>query len=122
MGRSLSGTEVDRFDHVPRDVAVRARLHRVRLLPPGAHGMTVGRHVMLLRGHEDRSVLIAHELVHVRQYAERGHVRFLARYLRDYARNLLRLRSHRKAYLAIPTEVEARAEAKRWATAHPDAP
>jgi len=120
VGRSLSRTEVEQFDHIPREVALRARLHRVRLLSPGAHGMTVGRHVLLLRGHEDRAVLIAHELVHVRQYAERGHVRFLARYLWDYARNLVRLRSHRQAYLAIPTEVEARAEAKRWATAHPD--
>ncbi len=120
MGRSLSRTEVDQFDHVPRDVALRARLHRVRHLSPGAHGMTVGRHVMLLRGHEDRAVLVAHELVHVRQYADRGLVRFLARYLWDYAGNLVRLRNHREAYLAIPTEVEARAEAKRWATAHPD--
>jgi hypothetical protein len=33
----------------------------------------------------------------------------------------VRLRNHREAYLAIPAEVEARAEAKRWATAHPDA-
>ena len=121
MGRSLSRTEVEAFDHIPREVTVRARLHRVRLLPPGAHGMTLGRHVLLLRGHEDRATLIAHELVHVHQYAERGHLRFLARYLWDYARNLVRLRNHRKAYLAIPTEVEARAEAKRWSTAHPDA-
>ena len=120
MGRSLSRTEVEQFDHIPRTIAVRARLHRVRHLSPGAHGMTVGRHVMLLRGHEDRAVLIAHELVHVRQYAERGLLRFLARYLRDYGGNLVRLRNHREAYLAIPTEVEARAEAKRWATAHPD--
>ncbi len=121
MGRPLSRTEGEAFDHIPREVTLRARLHRVRLLPPGAHGMTLGRHVLLLRGHEDRPTLIAHELVHVRQYAERGHLRFLARYLWDYTRNLLRLRNHRKAYLAIPTEVEARAEAKRWSTAHPDA-
>src|SRR5829696_4634985 len=121
VGRSLSRTEVEQFDHLAPDVARRARLHRVRLLPPGAHGMTIGRHVLLLRGYEDRPTLIAHELVHVRQYAERGRLRFLARYLWDYVGNLVRLRNHRKAYLAIPTEVEARAEAKRWATAHPDA-
>jgi hypothetical protein len=76
--------------------------------------LTIGRHVRLRRGREDDAKLIAHELVHVRQYADRGVVRFLARYLRDYAVNLARLRSHRKAYLAIPAEVEARAEADRW--------
>jgi hypothetical protein len=83
--------------------------------------MTLGRHVLLVRGHEDRPTLLAHELVHVRQYADQGHVRFLARYVRDWAMGLVRLRSHREAYLAIPAEVEARAEAKRWATAHPEA-
>jgi Domain of unknown function (DUF4157) len=119
VGRSLSTVEVEQYDHIPADVARRARLHRTRWLASGAHGMTLGRHVLLLRGHEDRPVLVAHELVHVRQYADRGFVRFLARYLWDYARNLVRLRNHREAYLAIPTEVEARAEAKRWATAHP---
>jgi Domain of unknown function (DUF4157) len=119
VGRSLSTVEVEQYDHIPADVARRARLHRTRWLASGAHGMTLGRHVLLLRGHEDRPVLVAHELVHVRQYADRGFVRFLARYLWDYAGNLVRLRSHREAYLAIPTEVEARAEAKRWATAHP---
>lgn len=120
MGRSLTRTEVEAFDHVPRDVAVRARLYRVRHLSPGAHGMTLGRRVLLLRGHEDNPKLIAHELVHVAQFADRGHVRFLARYLADYARNLVRLRNHRQAYLAITAEVDARAGAGRWVTAHPD--
>jgi len=120
MGRSLTRTEVEAFDHVPRDVALRARLYRVRHLSPGAHGMTLGRRVMLLRGHEDNRRLIAHELVHVGQFAEQGHVRFLARYLADYARNLVRLRSHRPAYLAITAEVDAREGAAIWGRAHPD--
>jgi hypothetical protein len=114
VGRSLSRAEVETYDHLPRELGARARLHRVRLMPPGSSGLTIGRHVRLRRGREDDAKLIAHELVHVRQYADRGVVRFLARYLRDYAVNLARLRSHRKAYLAIPAEVEARAEADRW--------
>ena len=97
----------------------RARLHRVRWLASGAHGMTVGRHVLLVRGHETSPPLLAHELVHVRQYAERGTLRFLVRYLVDYAGNLVRLRNHRQAYLAIPAEVEARQEAGRWKAKHP---
>ena len=120
MGRSLTPAEVDVFDHIPRGIAVRARLYRVRHMPPHAHGMTFGRRVMLLRGHESNRKLIAHELVHVAQYAEHGHVRFLVRYLADYARNLVRLRNHRQAYLAITAEVDAREGAAVWVTAHPD--
>jgi hypothetical protein len=99
-------------------MAVRARLHRVRRLP-GAHGMTLGRHVLLVRGHEGNQKLLAHELVHVRQFAEQGRLRFLASYLAAYLVNLVRLRRHRAAYLAIPAEEEARAEAAAWILAHP---
>jgi len=114
VARSLTPQEVALYRHVPPEVAGRARLHRVRWLASGAHGMTLGRHVLLVRGHETSPKLIAHELVHVRQYAETGFVRFLARYLRAYAGNLVRLRDHRAAYLAIPTEAEARREADHW--------
>jgi len=34
--------------------------------------------------------LLAHELRHIEQYRERGHVMFLARYFRDLARNRFR--------------------------------
>jgi hypothetical protein len=118
VGRSLTTAELARYDHVPRGVAERVRLYTVPLLSPGAHGMTVGRRILLLKGHTDRELLIAHELVHARQYAEQGRVRFLARYLRDYLRNLWRLRRHRAAYLAIPAEEEARSEARAWMDAH----
>ncbi|HEY8058558.1 MAG TPA: DUF4157 domain-containing protein [Acidimicrobiales bacterium] len=120
MGRSLTLAEVDIFDHIPQEVAERARLYRVSHLPPRAHGMTLGRRVMLLRGHESNRKLIAHELVHCAQYAEHGHVRFLVRYVADYVRNLVRLRDHRQAYLAITAEVDARAGAAVWVLAHPD--
>ena len=78
--------------------------------------MTVGRLILVLRD-DDRSgrrVLLAHELVHVEQYDRLGIIRFLRRYVNEYARNLWRLRSHRKAYLAISSEVEARAAAEQW--------
>jgi Domain of unknown function (DUF4157) len=118
MGRALTAEEVERYDHVPREVATRARLYRVPLLASGAHGMTLGRRILIRRGHEDRPRLVAHELVHVRQYAEQGRVRFLARYLRDYVANLARLRNHRRAYLAIPAEAEARAVTDAWSNSH----
>ena len=115
--RRLTAQEIARYDLVPPEISRRARVQRVPFLAPGTRGMTVGRLIMMLRD-DDRSgqrVLLAHELVHVEQYAELGTARFLRRYLREYFVNLWRLRSHRQAYLAISFEAEARAAARRWA-------
>lgn len=115
--RRLTPQEIAGYDLVPAEVARRARVQKVPRLAPGAHGMTVGRFILVLRD-DDRSgrrVLLAHELVHVEQYARLGAARFLWRYLREYFANLVRLRSHRQAYLAISAEAEARAAAARWA-------
>ena len=114
--RRLTAQEMARYDLVSSEVSRRARVQKVPLLAPGSHGMTVGRLILVLRD-DDRSgkrTLLAHELVHVEQYAELGVVRFLRRYLREYFNNLRRLRSHRQAYLAISFEAEARAAAERW--------
>ena len=115
--RRLTPAEIAGYDLVSPGIARGARVQRVLLLTPGIKGMTLGRLVLLLRD-DDRSgrrALLAHELVHVQQYAELGVARFLWRYVREYARNLWRLRSHRQAYEAISFEAEARAEAARWA-------
>ena len=115
--RRLTPAEIAGYDLVPPEIARRARVQKVPVLTPGVDGMTLGR-LILLRRDDDRSgrrVLLAHELVHVEQYAELGTARFLWRYLREYVRNLWRLRNHRQAYLAISLEAEARAEAARWA-------
>lgn len=97
-------------------LAARVRIVEVPVLPRGADGMTIGRWILLTddRDQHGGRALLAHELVHVRQYAEAGYVRFSLRYLRDYALGLLRLRRLRAAYLAIPAEVEARTEAEAW--------
>ncbi|MDE0162271.1 MAG: DUF4157 domain-containing protein [Acidimicrobiaceae bacterium] len=114
--RRLTAREIARYDLVPPEIARRARVQRVPFLAPGARGMTVGRLILVLRD-DDRSgqrMLLAHELVHVEQYAQLGTVRFLRRYLREHLVNLWRLRSHRQAYLAISFEAEARAAAEHW--------
>ncbi|MEZ5233580.1 MAG: DUF4157 domain-containing protein [Acidimicrobiales bacterium] len=82
----------------------------------GAVGMTSGRLIFLRRDEpmDGRSTLIAHELVHVRQFTEMGRLFFLVRYLAAYLSNVARLRSHRRAYLAIPQEREAYAMAADW--------
>lgn len=113
-GRALSASQLDAFDHVPREVSARARLAGVPFLGPNADAMTLGRFILVRRGHEGSARLLAHELVHVQQWAELGVPRFLARYLGAYFKNLVRLRRHRAAYLAIPMEEEARERAGEW--------
>ena len=54
------------------------------------------------------SNLIAHELVHVRQWQELGTIRFLRLYLADYLRGRRQGLGHNQAYLAISLEKEAR--------------
>lgn len=114
--RSLTPTELDAYDVLPRALATRVRIQRVPFLAPGSSGMTIGRFVFLRNdGLLDGSrKIIAHELVHVRQYYELGLLRFLARYLQGYLRALTQLRRHRAAYFAIPFEEQAYAEAAEW--------
>lgn len=52
--------------------------------------------------------LLAHEIVHCRQYEMFGVWNFRARYIGDYLMNLRRGMSLDEAYLNIPFEVEAR--------------
>jgi hypothetical protein len=114
--RRLNAAELDAYDLVPRAIAARARVQRVPLLPRGAHGMTLGRFVFVLRDdcRDGTSQLLAHELVHVRQYREQGYLSFSIRYLWHYGSGVVRLRSHRRAYRAIPAEAEAYAAAAAW--------
>jgi len=108
MPRRLDAPERASFDHIPTADLERARLVRVPVLTPGIAGMTLDRWILLRRGHEHDCDLIAHELVHVRQWRELGVVRFLARYLGAYARGRWHGLGHRAAYEAIPLEAEAR--------------
>jgi Domain of unknown function (DUF4157) len=106
--RRLDAGDRTQFTHVSVQDLDRARLVTVPVLTPGIGGMTLGRWILLRRGHEHDRDLIAHELVHVRQWRELGAVRFLLRYLGAYARGRLRGLGHQGAYEAIPLEAEAR--------------
>jgi Domain of unknown function (DUF4157) len=109
--RRLDVRERQHFTHVPARDLERARLVRVPVLTPGVAGMTLGRWILLRSGHEHDRDLIAHELVHVRQWRELGAARFLVRYLGAYGRGRWRGLGHKAAYEAIPFESEARAVA-----------
>lgn len=63
----------------------------------------------VLSGPPDRlHRLLAHELVHARQWRALGAARFLGRYLSEYVVGRLRGGSHREAYRMISMEAEAR--------------
>lgn len=104
----LGPIELTRFDVVPEVDRARARVLVVPWLTPGAAAMTLGRLVLVRRGHERDRALLAHELVHVRQWRELGVVAFLWRYLGAYVASRARGMPHWDAYAAIPLEVEAR--------------
>ena len=113
MARRLDASERELFTHVPARDLQRARVVVVPVLTPGIAGMTLGRWILVRRGHEHDRALIAHELVHVRQWRELGSVRFLVRYLGAYAQSRWHGLGHQAAYEAIPLEAEARALAGR---------
>ncbi|MET0728569.1 MAG: DUF4157 domain-containing protein [Acidimicrobiales bacterium] len=83
-----------------------------RLVAPGAAATTLGRFVFIRPRSAESPRLIAHELVHVRQWRTLGVVGFLVRYLSAYLRWRLRRYSHWAAYRRIPLEIEAEWEAR----------
>lgn len=78
-----------------------------RFAAPGSAATTIGRLVFVRTGFETSDYLITHELVHVRQYRERGLLGFLVPYLARYL--VLRIDGwpHLAAYRRLPQEVEA---------------
>lgn len=80
---------------------------------PGIKGVTHYKWVLVdpefLRGDRRKlAKLVVHELVHVRQYVERGYLRFISRYIADYWKGRFSGKDARQAYLDIPAEKEAR--------------
>jgi len=58
--RRLGAVEHAHFDHVPAIDGERARIVVVPWLTPGVAGMTLGRWVLLRRGHEHDGGLLDH--------------------------------------------------------------
>lgn len=116
VGRRLNDAEISSYDVVAPAVARRVRVYRVPLIPGGYAGMTLGRHVLLARdvAADGNSALMAHELVHARQWHDLGAIGFSARYLGSFGRNLARERRWQHAYRSIEAEVEATKETTDW--------
>jgi hypothetical protein len=101
----------------PDQVVVRSapRLMR-RFWGRGISAMTLRNRIYIdpvaMTARQGAGLLLVHELIHVRQWAELGVMRFLWRYLTAYLHGRMKGMGHRSAYLAIPLEVEARAAAR----------
>lgn len=115
--RRLTSIELERYDVLPRALAERVWVYEIPALPGSYVGLTIGRHVLLATDVPDdgSSELLAHELVHVRQWWEQGLTGFGRRYVWSFGRSLTATRSWSASYRAIPAEAEARAVAREWA-------
>lgn len=114
--RPLTRAELDSYTHVPRALAERVRVSEIPALPGSYVGITLGRRILLATDVPDdgSSLLMAHELVHVRQWYEQGAIGFGRRYLASFLRSLPSTRSWNASYQAIPAEAEARERAAAW--------
>ena len=114
--RRLNQTEIDSYDVLPSDLAAKARVVRVPVLWGSYQGVALRRTILLRTDVEPNggSRLLAHELVHVRQWADKGILGFLIAYVRDFFSGLVRTRSWDAAYRQIAIEVEARDVTEEW--------
>lgn len=114
--RRLTETEIDCYDVLPPELARRVVVVQLPVLPGPYAGLTIGPLIVLERpiDPDHPEALLAHELVHVRQFADQGVLKFTVDYNTAFLRNLVRFRRWNRAYRAIPAEEEARAEAGRW--------
>lgn len=120
MGRAIPAT----WGHLGLVQPEKVRVHKAPRLLTFVWGrntaaMTLGSHILidsslLERPGERLAALVAHELIHVRQWQEKGIVLFLLTYLRQYLLARVRGASHDVAYRAIGMEVEARAGAQAY--------
>ena len=72
-------------------------------------GVTIGKNIY----YKNRKKLVSiklrrHEKEHVKQYQQNGLIKFLFCYFFEYIKNLIKYRSHKKAYLNISFEIAAR--------------
>lgn len=76
-------------------------------VPRQASAITLGKMVVVRKSAYSNDGLMAHELVHVRQFMHFGLTGFFGRYLGSYARLRFSGHGHMAAYRRIPFEVEA---------------
>jgi len=117
IGRPLNQEEIESYRHLGSDLALQVRVVQVAMIPGGYAGLTLRNLVLLSQkvSSDGDSNLLAHELVHVRQWHEQGRIRFLWRYSWSFASQFAKTRSWGASYRNIPAETEARRVAAQWA-------
>ncbi|MCP3991074.1 MAG: hypothetical protein GY724_18505 [Actinomycetia bacterium] len=113
--RPLTRDEMAAYDLIPAELASRVRVIRAPI--PGPYqGVALGRLVFIGRdiATDGSSTLLAHELVHVRQWSELGVIGFGVRYLSQFVTGLAKTRRWSAAYRQIDIEREARSSAEEW--------
>ncbi len=113
--RPLTRDEIASYDLIPAELATRVRVIRAPI--PGPYqGIALGRFVLIGRdiATDGSSTLLAHELVHVRQWSELGVIGFGVRYLSQFVTGLIKTRRWSTAYRQIEIEREARSSAEEW--------
>lgn len=116
LGRPLTSAELESYDAVDPEIARLVRVCKIPYIPGGFHGICLGRYIFLAIDVADDgdSSLLAHEMVHVRQWNERGVPGYLAWYLKSFGSNLVKTKRWMPAYREIDAEIEARQEATDW--------
>lgn len=111
VGRGLGISDLDR---VPLRPAPRwmERMWRDQVAGMALPWAIYLRPDVLIGDPRRRAALVAHELVHVRQWNELGPAGFLTAYLGDYLRGRLGGLAHDVAYRRIALEAEAEAVAR----------
>jgi len=72
-------------------------------------GVTIGKNIFYsVKKTQVPERLRRHEKEHVKQYEQNGIIKFLFCYFFEYIKNLIKYKSHRKAYLNISFEIAAR--------------
>lgn len=117
IARKITHDEIDLYRTViPAGLARKVWLVQLPTIPGPYSGLTIANLVII--DHHlppgTPSALLAHELVHVRQFHDKGILRFTFDYNKAFAVGLVTERRWSRAYRAIPAEVEARSETTRW--------
>jgi len=115
-GRRLTTEEINSYALLPTEIAMKVRIFKIPEITKLFRGITIGRWIFLTKELpcDGKSNLIAHELVHVRQWVELGILGFLSRYLSEFFKKLIKTRNWMKSYYQISLECQAREEAARW--------
>lgn len=114
--RGLTKEEIIAYDFVPKNVINQVKIINIPNIMGTFKGLTIGKYIFISKKIpcDGSSHLIAHELVHVRQWNELGIIGFTVKYLSDFFSKLIKHKNWINAYSEIILESEARDISQKW--------